>query len=618
MTSKEIFLVPYAHLDTQWRWEFPTTIRKYIRNTLEQNFALFDKYPEHEFNFTGALRYAMMKEYYPAHYETLKKLIAENRWHLAGTSLDETDALTPSVESMIRNILYGDQWFQQEFGKSSRDYMIPDCFGFPANMPSVLAHCGIHGFSSQKLTWNSAVGIPFELGMWKGPDEKEVVCALNPGPYVSRILLPVHLNPARLKQLNTLGKKNGIWKSFQYYGVGDIGGAPTEGSVKRALGSIKHGAQKGTALTVRQGTPDQFFAEVTEAEKQRMDRYSGDLLLINHSAGTLTSAAIMKRWNRKNEQLAFAAEAAALTAHIVAQVPYPEDKIESAWYRVIGSQMHDILPGTCTPTAYEYSHNDEVIALKTWTTIIHDAAQAIAPFVPGEGTVLLYNPLGETRQDLVEINLPIPSDFGEKAITLVDTDGNTIPVQIHDYEGGQKTAIFIPKLPPFSWKRYSIEFNSKTTEEEILNPVRIDRNEDGFILENSYYKILITQAGQIFSIFHKEMQKELLKKPLAYEFQKEHPKVFPAWNMDWKDRKKPPFLRIETGDEVSIIEDGPLRCILQITTHINSSVFLKEISLSHESDIIKFTERISWRELGCSLKLALTGDFTQPQVTYNW
>ena len=33
---------------------------------------------------------------------------------------------------------------------------------------------------------------------------------------------------------------------------------------------------------------------------------------------------------------------------------------------------------------------------------------------------------------------------------------------------------------------------------------------------------------------------------------------FPAWNMDWKDRKKKPFLRIESGGEVSILENGPL------------------------------------------------------------
>jgi len=199
MTEKIFFLIPYSHLDTQWRWEFPTTIKKYIKRTLEKNIYLFEKYPEHRFNFTGAIRYAMMKEYYPDLFQKVKTYIHEGRWNFVGTCLDETDALIPSVESMIRNILYGDRWAKEELGKSSRDYVIPDCFGFPCNMPSVLRHCGIRGFSTQKLTWGSAVGIPFEIGIWKGPDGSELVCALNPGAYNSHLLRPIYKNKKRLK-----------------------------------------------------------------------------------------------------------------------------------------------------------------------------------------------------------------------------------------------------------------------------------------------------------------------------------------------------------------------------------------------------------------------------------
>ena len=34
-----------------------------------------------------------------------------------------------------------------------------DCFGFPASLPSILAHAGLKGFSTQKLTWNSAAPV---------------------------------------------------------------------------------------------------------------------------------------------------------------------------------------------------------------------------------------------------------------------------------------------------------------------------------------------------------------------------------------------------------------------------------------------------------------------------
>ncbi len=50
---KDLYVVGYAHLDTQWRWTYPQTIREYLANTLHDNFALFEKYPGYVFNFIG-------------------------------------------------------------------------------------------------------------------------------------------------------------------------------------------------------------------------------------------------------------------------------------------------------------------------------------------------------------------------------------------------------------------------------------------------------------------------------------------------------------------------------------------------------------------------------------
>ena len=167
-----LYCISYAHLDTQWRWDFPITIDRYVRDTLEQNFDRFERYPGYTFNFTGSVRYEMMKEYYPAEYERLKEHIRAGRWFVSGSSVDEGDVNVPSPESVIRQVLYGNLFFRREFDKESTDFMLPDCFGFPASMPSIWAHCGLLGFSTQKLTWGSAVGIPFEVGVWVGPDGK--------------------------------------------------------------------------------------------------------------------------------------------------------------------------------------------------------------------------------------------------------------------------------------------------------------------------------------------------------------------------------------------------------------------------------------------------------------
>src|SRR5436190_3053417 len=96
--SKErvLYCVGYAHLDTQWRWDYRTTIDEYLKATLLDNFDRFEKYPGYSFNFTGAARYGLMKEYYPAEYERLKGYIAQGRWFVSGSSVDEGDVNVPS------------------------------------------------------------------------------------------------------------------------------------------------------------------------------------------------------------------------------------------------------------------------------------------------------------------------------------------------------------------------------------------------------------------------------------------------------------------------------------------------------------------------------------------
>ena len=119
--DKILYTVGYAHLDTQWRWDYQTTIDSFIKNTLDDNFDRFEKYPGYVFNFTGSVRYEMMKEYYPEKYKKLKEYIKQGRWFVSGSSVDEGDAISVSPESIIRQVLYGNENFRKEFGKESVD-----------------------------------------------------------------------------------------------------------------------------------------------------------------------------------------------------------------------------------------------------------------------------------------------------------------------------------------------------------------------------------------------------------------------------------------------------------------------------------------------------------------
>src|ERR1700722_8330326 len=70
-------------------------------------------------------------------------LVDEGRWFPAGSSMEEGDVNAPSAQGIIRQILYGNDWFRKELGKASAEYTgrndKPDS---RPKAPSNPAYCG--------------------------------------------------------------------------------------------------------------------------------------------------------------------------------------------------------------------------------------------------------------------------------------------------------------------------------------------------------------------------------------------------------------------------------------------------------------------------------------------
>ena len=595
-----LYVVGYAHLDTQWRWCYPQVIREFIPATLRNNFAHFEKYPNFVFNFSGSRRYQMMKEYYPQDYETLKKYIAGGQWFVCGSSVDENDANVPSGESQIRHVLYGNQYSKREFGTTSEEFMLPDCFGFPASLPSVLAHCGLKGFSTQKLTWNAVVPIPFKVGVWKGPDGRGIVSALDPGAYVGEVLENLANSNGWSTRIAKNGERSGVLVDYHYYGVGDRGGAPTEKSVKMVEESLRTNGK----VKVISSKADDMFKAITPELRAKLPTYTGELELIEHSAGSLTSATIMKRWNRKNEKLADAAERASVLAWHLGQA-YPNQKLEDAWYLVLGSQMHDILPGTSHPYAYDYSQNDEVIAAGQFGDVLTSAVSGVASLMDtsGEGVPLVvYNPVSIDRDEVVEAE--IPGDSG-KGVVVTGPDGKPVPTQVLSTADGKTRIAFQARVPSVGFGVFHAKVGQAAKHEAVLKVT--ERT-----LENSRYKVTFNDAGDVSSIMDKQAKRELLKAPITLQQCYEKPAQWPAWNQDWNDRVKPPMEVVGGPAAFKIVENGPVRVSIEVTRSQGASTFRQVVSLT-EGDAaaqVRFDNTIDWnageRSLRVSFPLAVS------------
>ncbi len=707
-----LYVVGYAHLDTEWRWEYPQVIDQYIRSTMEDNFRLFEKYPHYVFNFSGANRYRFMKEYFPEDYARVKKYIDEGRWFPAGSSMEEGDVNAPSAEAIIRQILYGNDWFRKEFGKASAEYMLPDCFGFPASLPTILAHSGVKGFSTQKLTWGSSAagggpeslektpeGTPFNVGVWVGPDGESVMAGINPGSYgggietdLSTALPPAAPDPAiadiqtkmadvqhklaqaqqngqpadpkDLQELRSLrekrealldtqrqgdqrrfqgdwaarvennGKVTGVSTDYHYFGTGDIGGSPDEDSVKRLEAIVTKGSvslpppgqffsrrqphPEWPAVKVGDGpvhvvsaTADQMFLDITPSQEARLPRYTGEMELTNHSAGSLTSQAYQKRWIRKNELLADAAEKSSIAAAWLGARPYPIERLNDAWTLVMGSHFHDLAAGTATPRSYEFAWNDDVIAMNQFSDVLTDATQGVAaalntstPGVP----IVVFNPLNIEREDVVEANVDFPSG-APKSVRVTGPDGKEVPAQISDGK-----VIFLAKMPSVGYAVYDVRPGAGSSQPE--SHLKVSEHS----LENDYYRIQINDDGDVASIFDKKANKEMLAAPARLAISYDNPQQWPAWNMDWEQEQAAPKAYVAGPAKIRIVENGPARAAVEVSRETAGSRFVQTIRLSagDAGKRVEFGNVIDWNTRESNLKATFPLAASNETATYNW
>ncbi|MEN8882513.1 MAG: glycoside hydrolase family 38 C-terminal domain-containing protein [Polaribacter sp.] len=617
LTQPTIFAIPYSHLDDQWRWAYPQVAREFIRNTLDDNFTYFKEYKDFNFNWTGGFRYAMMKEYYPKKYEELKKWIAKGRWYTNGTSWTENVVLAPSTESVIRQILMGSQFFKNEFGTESREYMLPDCFGFPYSLPSILSHCGVRGFSTQKLTWESANGIPFNIGKWIGPDGNWVIASLNAGNYAGKQHEGVVYSTDKdiLKRLKDNEESSGLPIDYFYFGGGDHNNADRGGAPrKKNLESIKNSLQTDGPVNLVVAQPDLMFNAITDEQAAKFPTWEKDLLLVKHSTGVLSSQAYQKRINREAELIAPSAEKAVVTANILNGMAYPKKTLNQAWGLMLSNQFHDILPGTCIPEAHSYGWNDGIIALNQFDGVYKDAigtlAQSLNTNVKGV-PVVVYNPMSIPRKS--DIEALIPQDVKNAInIAVYDAKGKEVPSQITVGFDGKKRILFQGKLAALGATVFSI----RETKSKIKNSSLIVREN---YLENDEFKVTIDKNGDISSIIDKSINKELLEKPMQLEFGVDFPDTKPAWRIYYKDIIKPAAHVLSDPISVKIVENGPVRVAVEVVRAFGETKVWQRIRLSSGDDgaRVDVASQVDWKTRGHFLKAAFHLTAENPLATYN-
>ncbi len=594
----EVFTIATAHLDTSWLWTLETTVREYLPDTVKRNFEFFEKFPEYKFNFEGSYRYELIKEYDPEAFEKIRQYVAEGRWHPCGSCYENGDVNVPSPEAMTRNILYGNGFFDREFGVKSNDIFLPDCFGFGRALPTIAAHSGLTGFSTGKLFWGSSVPIPFDTGRWTGPDGNGVWAALMPFSYTT-VFKKIEKAKRVLEKLEDNAKKGLPSYTFAYQGTGDRGGAPHKTSVRNVIASQRN--NKNADIKVYSATTKEFFDKMEsapDAEKKRFPVYDGEFLLTAHGAGSYTSRTVTKRWNKRSELLADAAERFASAAFVNGYADYARYSFDTAWKKVIAHHFHDDITGTSFEECYKRNHNDYVQAMHTFSSEYTAACEAIAKhmdtsFVQGT-PVVVSNPVqcAGNRAAAVTVTLTSTAD----RFRVFDREGNEMPSQTKAVSASEKEVTFVAKVESCSLTVFDVREAEQCCDLQTGLSIRDN------VLENKYLTVKLDANGDICSIFDKRMNRELLRRPVRLCVHNDvHSFEWPAWEVKYEDMMSAPYM-YAANPVIRIREQGPARCTFEIISKAGKSTFTQTVSLDSESEFVSVQNETDWREEASMLK----------------
>ena len=170
----EITLTGHAHIDLAWLWPYAETRRK-MRRTFHTALSLMEKSADFRFNQSTAHYYNQMEADDPVLFKAIGEQARAGNWETTGGLWVEPDTNMPTGESLARQVLYGQRYFEKNFGARHTVCWLPDCFGFTGAMPQILQQGGISSFFTIKVNWSETNKIPADMFWWEGLDGSRVL-----------------------------------------------------------------------------------------------------------------------------------------------------------------------------------------------------------------------------------------------------------------------------------------------------------------------------------------------------------------------------------------------------------------------------------------------------------
>jgi alpha-mannosidase len=575
--AHQLSAIGHAHIDTAWLWPLAETRRKCVR-TFSSAVRLMDEYPAYLFACSQAQQYDWIEREHPGLFARIREKVAAGQFIPAGGTWIEPDCNIPNGESLVRQFLVGQRYFQAAFGRYCGEFWNPDVFGYSGQLPQIMRGAGIEYFLTQKLSWNQFNRPDRSTFLWEGIDGSRVLTHFPPvdNYNATATVKEVLFNVSNYKD-HDRGRE-----SYLLFGYGDGGGGPTAAMLEQ----LARMADVDGLPQVAQRTPAEFFARCA-ADIVDPVVSVGELYFELHR-GTYTSQARNKRANRHSEHVLHDAEVWATIAHALGQGAYPTDDLDRVWKLVLLNQFHDIIPGSSIHEVYVDSSADYAEVLASGCRVWEQAVSAL--WGPDQGPNLMaLNGLSFARAEVVELPAGV---------------AGVQPL-------GAGRALGVLRAPS-----YGAGIQAKA--DGPHGPLHLEETDGGFVLANGHLRATLDRQGRVRSLVHSGTGRAAIASgALANRFVlfDDRPNDWDAWDVDvfhlekWDD--------LPGAESAEVVAHGPLRIAVRFSHRLSAnSRLVQTVSLDVEGRWLAFDTRVDWQERHRFLKVEFPLEVRAPQATY--
>ncbi|MEC4804595.1 MAG: alpha-mannosidase [Jaaginema sp. PMC 1079.18] len=640
--QRRVQMLGHAHLDMAWLWEVSETW-DVAQRTFASVLSLRRDFPDFTFCHTSPVLYEWLEKHRPEVFAEILAAVKGGWWDVVGGMWVEPDVNLPNGESLVRQLLYGQQYNQEKFGKIATVGWLTDSFGFNWQLPQLLKLGGIEYFVTQKLHWNDTTEFPFGAFWWQSPDGTQIFTVMSP-PNVTGVM---DTNPMTISDYTVKWEaQTGLQESFWLPGVGDHGGGPSrdmlEVQQRWQLSPFFPQVEFTTSHSFLQGIQQQGEFPVWEDE-----------LYLELHRGCYTAHADQKLYNRRCEILLYQAQLWSAIAFSLQPNPnsqrQTQQELEKSWKKVLFNQFHDILPGTSIPGVFVTANRDWQDAENSATTVFNQALETISQLVqlptpPHADAVpiVVFNSLNWTRSQILILDNPFPTPAqiitatGESLTTQVSQDNKLLflaedipsigyclfwitPLSSHNSPANREfgvNSINFTVIPAKSPADSPTEISeTDKTSKPFSREIEVG-SQGNYTLENQNLKATIdAKTGEISSLFNKTASKQVLSAP-GNQLQAFNDKgqYWDAWNIAPDYEQNP--LPLAQLVSISWQERGKLRQSIRVVRQIGKSTFTQDYILDDDSPLLHIATTVDWQEKYVMVKAAFPLTVNAPQATY--